>query len=348
MLIQSHRPDRILPSELDHRLAQGWFRIGDSLFTCKAVWFEGVPRSALWIRLDLGTYSWRKSQRKLLNRIHRRYRVELGNLELNGEKRELYARYRTRVSGTRAERLEAVLGGIRGQSLFDTREIRIFDGERLVAFSWFDVGDHSAESILGVYDPECAADSLGYVSMLLEIQALQEMGFAFYYPGYVLPGAPEMDYKLRLGEIEYWDPDKWTWRPKEESDRILHVVEHSQRLLLEVAAWLNGANIQAKMVAYPGFELPSMQPSLSDGLAVPVLLHVPSDLDPGSPLVVTWTTEVGYQIQRCQAMVLIARRPNGEEVPEARRSFLQSEIVEGVAQDPAQAAAIAVQVLESD
>ncbi|MED5374154.1 MAG: hypothetical protein VX899_24265 [Myxococcota bacterium] len=346
MLIQSHRPDRILPRELDQRLAEGWFRIGDSLFTCRAVWFEGVPRSALWIRLDVQENPPRKSQRKLLSRIHRRFRVEHGPLRLDQEKRDLYARYRLEASGTRAERLEAVLGGNRGQALFDTHEIRIYDGETLVAFSWYDLGDHSAESILGVYCPTYASHSLGYATMLLEVQALRERGTRFYYPGYVLPGAPEMDYKLRLGPVEYWDPDAWTWRPRDESGRILHVVEHSQRLLTEVSRWLAGGGVSARLVAYPGFELPSMQPSLSDGLAVPVMLHVPSEDDPGNPLVVTWSAEVGFSVQRCQAMVLIARRPDGEEVPHARRSFLQTEYVVGTADDPAEAAAVALREMD--
>ena len=40
-----------------------------------------------------------------------------------------------------------------------------------------------------------------------------ERGMDYYYPGYVVPGFEEFDYKHRVGELEYLDIRRRAWRP---------------------------------------------------------------------------------------------------------------------------------------
>ena len=47
------RPERILPEELDSYLARGWYRIGQTLMTCRFVLYDGNLRSAVWTRSPL-------------------------------------------------------------------------------------------------------------------------------------------------------------------------------------------------------------------------------------------------------------------------------------------------------
>ena len=90
--------------------------------------------------------------------------------------------------------------------MFDTREVRVWNGDRLVAFSWFDLGRESVQSLIGVYEPSMARQSLGFYTMLLEVQHALEQGLRFHYPGYVLPGDPAMlstKWKLQRAAKQY-------------------------------------------------------------------------------------------------------------------------------------------------
>ena len=95
---------------------------------------------------------------------------------------------------------------------FETWEVAVWDGERLVAFGWFDLGAESIQSLIGAYDPRYGRHSLGYNTLLLEVRWAQRHGRRYHYAGYVVPGDPAIDYKLRVGDVEYLDPERG-WRP---------------------------------------------------------------------------------------------------------------------------------------
>ena len=65
---------------------------------------------------------------------------------------------------------EDVLSNGRGQLALDTREVKIYDGDKLAAFSFFDKGQRSMYSKQGIYDPAYHQFSLGFFTMLVEIQ----------------------------------------------------------------------------------------------------------------------------------------------------------------------------------
>ena len=64
-----------------------------------------------------------------------------------------------------------------------------------------------------MYDPEYDRYSLGFYTMLLEIEYCMELGLKFYYPGYVVPGYSRFDYKLRIGDVDYFDLYSKEWLP---------------------------------------------------------------------------------------------------------------------------------------
>ena len=74
-------------------------------------------------------------------------------------------------------------------------------------------GKKSAASILGAYDPDYRKNSLGFFTMLMEIQFCQQMSIPYYYPGYVVPGYSRFDYKLRIGPVSYFDLRQQEWLP---------------------------------------------------------------------------------------------------------------------------------------
>lgn len=211
MITQRFEPDSLSRAQLDDYLALGWYRMGRALITTEYLASEGEIRSTVWTRLDLERHRFRGSLRKLMARKERRFKVEIGELALDPAHEQLYRRYREMAGGSRAESLDEVLGGEAGRRLFETREISVYCDGALVAFSWFDLGDTSMQSLIGVYDPAYRKHGLGFYTLLLEIAHASAIGLRFHYAGYVLSEPSGMDYKLRVGELDYLDPRTKLW-----------------------------------------------------------------------------------------------------------------------------------------
>ncbi|MBX2797709.1 MAG: GNAT family N-acetyltransferase [Myxococcales bacterium] len=310
------RLDTLSPKELDDYLARGWFRIGQTLMTCRVVLFDGALRTALWTRLPLQGHRFRKSSRKLLSRIRRRFRVEVRTeaaLDLAHE--DLYQRYRAVARGERSPSLEDFLHGDAEQprDLFDTREVDLWDGDRLVAFSWFDLGHRAAQSLMGVYDPEYASHSLGFTTMLLEIEYAMERGLNWFYPGYVLPGEPAMDYKLRIGEVEFHDADLDRWRPWPQMDASQLAEARMRRALKAAANAMAARGLRVVLRMYPMFEAPAWHDQLSSCLDAPlVLVCDPRPLARRQTLVTYDLQTDTYEVVRCARASAVAVTHDGD------------------------------------
>ena len=310
------RPDRVRPEEVDTRLARGWYRVGQSWMTCRFVHMNGHLRTALWTRLPLEDLTLRKSLRKQLRKLHRDFRVEVGEVVLDDAHQAIYSRYREVARGDRPPEARHLLLGEGNVDRFDTREVRIWDGDRLAAYSWFDVGADSVQSVSGVYDPDYARHSLGFATMLVEIRWAMERDLGFHYAGYVLPGDACMDYKLRVGPMQYLHPDtrRWApWPPHETldlpTDRLWTALEHAHEALA-----LRG--IEAELTDYRLFELSAYQPRLRNCLAEPAFVRVDPPRKPAVVPLVTWDLDRElYRLVRCVRAVGKAQStldPEGE------------------------------------
>lgn len=193
-------PEQISGSELDQYLHNAWYRMGQSIFTCHFLCFGERLYSALWLQLDLEQHQMRKHQRKLL-RKNERFRTLIRPVRIDQQKEDLYQKYRWYAfNGNLSVSLRDSLLDGKYSNIYDTMECCVYDGEKLIATSFFDLGENSITSILGIYDPDYKDFSLGYYSMVQEIKYGMERGFKYYYPGYVVPGYPRFDYKARIGD----------------------------------------------------------------------------------------------------------------------------------------------------
>ena len=69
MYTEIHYPINKIPgATLDEYLSKGWFRMGQTIFTCWFLFMEKGFYSAIWIRQDLEGFTFKKRSRKLLNR----------------------------------------------------------------------------------------------------------------------------------------------------------------------------------------------------------------------------------------------------------------------------------------
>lgn len=245
MSIDFDYPIFLSPEQLDKILEKGWFRMHESVFTTHFYMREGKLLSTVWLRSVLDNYQFSKNQRKKLRMIHRRYEVHFSPLRLCSEHEDLYQSYMRTAKGKRAQSISDILGDA-SELVFQTWQLEVrFDGQ-LVAYSVFDVGRRSLQSILGIYDPDFAQDSLGVLTMLLEVEYAIQRGFSFYYIGYFTPNCNAFDYKLRLQNIEFYNPDSERWYPL-----ALLKLEHlwstiHQRKLEQAQEWLldNGVESQ--------------------------------------------------------------------------------------------------------
>lgn len=228
--------------ELDQRLAMGWYRTHQILFTTSHL-LKDECRRVHWLRIRLAELTEHPSHRRVRNR-NKSFVVTVEDFQnIRPDHEELYSRYRASIDFDGALTIqEALFGGADAhKNIFKTKCISVFDCGKLIAGGYFDVGERAAAAILHFSDPAYKRHSLGKYLMLISIDFLRLNGFAFYYPGYLISGHPKMNYKLFIGReaTQYFDPESKTW--KDFQDGILSKEEYTEREILEVLlALLNG------------------------------------------------------------------------------------------------------------
>lgn len=257
MFTEKHFPTSISATELDAYLAQGWYRMGQSIFTCHFLFFNNNLYSPIWVRLPLEGYAFRKSLRKTISHCEQNFRTEIRPAELTDEKERLFQIYKANFDGNLAPTLENGLNDDLEQNIFNSYEVAVYHGKRLVAFSFFDLGETSIASIKGVYDPAYSSHSLGFFTMLCEMRFGIENGFQFYYPGYIVPGYPRFDYKLRVGkkeEVQFFDLKKRGWRNYADFEPLQTPVEILSKKLFRLGQRLEEKGIPCQVLFYPAYE----------------------------------------------------------------------------------------------
>ncbi len=254
MFTELHSPIYIHPEELDAYLDKGWFRMGQMIFTCHILCFNNDVYSTIWTRLDLKTYSIKKRMRKIRNRNDRLFRVEIGEPDFGGDRQRLYDKHKRRFEGYIPSSLKESLFGVEEENIYDTKEIAVYDEDRLIAISYFDIGSNSMASIMGLFDPDYEQYSLGIYTMLKEIDYGIEHNLAYYYPGYVVPRYGKFDYKLRLGPMDFYDVPSKSWRTYEALDIETLPSETIYRELDLLSKAFEEAGLNYRLLTYPFFD----------------------------------------------------------------------------------------------
>lgn len=210
-------------AELDRRLAAGWFRMHQDIFTTTHLFTDDEFHRVHWLRYEVDRIQDRASHRRI-RKLNAVYRVTIDNFNgITGDHAELFARYRASINFDGANSIAHALfdDGNPDENPFHTKRISIHDGNRLIAGGYFDIGATAGTSILHFFDPDYRRFSLGRFMMLVTIDYLHAHGYTLYYPGYVVSGKAKMNYKLFLGRdlATYFDPITGDWLPFDE--RIL-------------------------------------------------------------------------------------------------------------------------------
>lgn len=254
MYTELHTPIYIHPEELDSYLEKGWFRMGQMIFTCHILCFDNKVYSTIWLRLDLKGFSFKKRMRKILKRNDRLFRVEIGAPYFEGDRQILYQKHKNRFEGYIPSTLRESLFGLEEENIYNTREIAVYDDNKLIAISYFDIGSNSMASIMGLFDPDYEKYSLGIYTMIKEVEYGMTHNIQYYYPGYVVPGYKKFDYKMRLGAMDFYDVAAEAWKPMEEmgEEHLLSVLIYEK--LDTLAKAFEQKNLNYKKLTYPFFD----------------------------------------------------------------------------------------------
>lgn len=254
MLVQTYFPQRLSPSRYDSYLASGWFRGSVMLYKMDLLCIEEQIYSVVNIRLPLEHFSPRKSQRKIIRKVENNFRVSYGKAQPNVAKEFLYQQQKKKFKGFIHPTLSDYLNSGFLSSVFDTQEVCVYDGDQLIAVSFFDKGETALASLLGLYDENYATYSLGVYTMLKEIEFGQQHDMRWYYPGYVLDRPSQFNYKLKLGDFEYYNANKrWSkyenFLPSETKSFFL------RERLDEISELLDQLKFKHHFVLYPLFSM---------------------------------------------------------------------------------------------
>ncbi len=311
-------PEALSSEELDAFLAQGWFRMRQAMFTCRFVMSDGYLRTAVWLRFPLADFRFRKSLRRTLRRADDRFELTIGPATLTPEMESLYTIYRDDFSGDLAPDLQSVLYDDGEHDIYATQCIQLRDAGRLVACSFFDVGVDSIASIIGIYDPEYRKFGLGFYTMLAELRYGIERGLSWYYPGYVAPGCAAFDYKLRLGEAEYFDPVLVQWRPYAELDESNLPASHISNALAALVEAADDSGYEADLWLYPPYGVVGMDRRGDGFLTEPAFVQFEGVTSGAGRLLVTFDADTGrYSVDLFARVRDLRRHFGGVDHPRA-------------------------------
>ena len=201
----------VTPAQLDFLLADGWRHFGTYFFRYSLGLYESEIRLVIPLRIRLSQFSQSKSQRRVI-RENADAAVVIRPIEITDEAMLLFERHKKRFKSGVPDSIYDFLSDDPASVPCNSFEIDVRMDDRLVAVSYFDVGERSVSAVYGMFDPDYSDRSPGIFTMLKEIEFACESGKELYYQGYSYEGQSFYDYKKRFRGTESFDW-KGNWKP---------------------------------------------------------------------------------------------------------------------------------------
>ncbi len=201
---------------LDAALEAGYFPTGGGIKISSYEIFrpgELYPSVELRSPLDHGMFS--RSKRKLLRRNGQIFSHEIVEpFRSDAEVDRLWKDFTmSRHGWLNPLGLEYHLFHELDPDRFPGKLLKVWHGQKLVAFSVFFQGKRGMTSLEAAFDLKYHKYSLGFYTMLLELKYGLERGLKYYYPGSLFKDLPIFQYKLRLPALECYDILQKKWIP---------------------------------------------------------------------------------------------------------------------------------------
>ncbi len=259
MLVATTPLNGLTPENYDLLLSAGWFRGSGVFYTCDLVCMDHSVFGVKQIRYDLDTLEIKKRHRKLLAKNNARFSTSINTVNhITPEKQLLYEQHKHRFKAFIHEDLNDVVFNGTHDTTFEKMEVSVYDGNKLIALSYFDKGENSVASILGLYNQDYEKYSLGIYTMLKEMEHCTQHGYRFYYPGYVLEDNTDFDYKLQFGTVE-WRTQDGDWYEDAQQDAT--VARELKEKLAQLKVLLSLKEITAQKKIYTHFGIGYLVPN---------------------------------------------------------------------------------------
>jgi len=242
-------------NELDSYLERGWYRMGLSIFTTHFLIFNDQLYSAVWLRLPLVGHQPSKSLRKIKRKVDKQFTVKINKAIFNTEKEILFEKYKLNFKGDLYSSLRMYMLDNEYYNIYNTYECCVYDGNELIAFSYFDVGEKTMASILAAFNHNYSEYSLGLYTMIEEINYAKELGLMYYYPGYFVPKYGRFDYKKRIGNTEYFDYFTKKWHPILTFDETKDISALLKHKIYQAFDRVTANGLNAFIIFYRNWEL---------------------------------------------------------------------------------------------
>jgi arginine-tRNA-protein transferase len=195
---------RATPEQMDSLWALGWRHFGNYFFRYSASLQWGGFRTVMPLRVDLSKFAPSRSQRRVRGR-NRDLRVVIRDTFIDEVKKVLFYRHRERFKENVPDSIYDFLSEEPAVEPCHNREICVYDGYRLLAASFLDIGGQSTSAVYAMFEPSESKRSLGVFTMIEAIRYSRELGCKYYYPGYVTREPSVYDYKKNFAGSEYYD-----------------------------------------------------------------------------------------------------------------------------------------------
>jgi leucyl-tRNA---protein transferase len=315
MFAKMRTPVSLSPAELDSYLAQGWFRMRQTIFTTNFLHFNSNFYSVLWLRVALEGFVECKKHRSL-KKLNAKFRTEVRKAALTAEHEELYRAYRNAVSFEVSPTLHDLLIGNETYNRYDTYEVNIYDEDKLIAVGFFDLGQVSAAGISCIYDPDYKKFSLGKYLMFTKIDFCRQQGLRYFYPGYLVPGYRPFDYKAEIGKdsLEWFRFASNEWLPFENFTASMNPILCMREKLFELKKRLEYDQLGGNIVYYKFFDA-GLDPGYSgnDLFDFPVFLYISSSRNQYK-VVVYDVRDNRFHLLQCSAIVHLDYNPYSENI----------------------------------
>ena len=190
---------------MDALWAEGWRHFGPIFFRYRRWRHAGRSLTITPLRMEPARFRPSRGQRRVVAR-NRDLRVEVRPTALDEEMFEMFEahrrRFRTDVPGSLHDFLSP---HVPSELPCRNETLCLYEGARLVAAHFLDVGRAATSSVYSMFDPAKSRRSLGVYTILLAVERTRRLGYPHYYPGYGCREPSPYDYKKNFGGLEEYD-----------------------------------------------------------------------------------------------------------------------------------------------
>lgn len=197
--------------DMDMLWAEGWRHFGVYFFRYSEAEHDGALCHVIPLRVVMENFVLSQSQTRI-RRKNRDVQVVIQHTVINPEKEALFDRHRQRFKDNVPDSLYDFLSEQPASVPCRNQEICVYDGGRLLAFSFLDIGQTATSAVYAAFEPTEPKRSLGIFTMLCAIEHSRSLGMRYYYPGYAYREPSFYDYKKNFSGSEFLD---WNtgWKP---------------------------------------------------------------------------------------------------------------------------------------